>query len=109
MTQTLPRDSIVLVQTPQAFRPDILREAIRLGRAGLEATDEASLAERAGHAVRVVEGDPRNIKITMPEDLDVARGLLDDGAPERHRRRSASGRGTTSIGSSPGDRWSWAA
>lgn len=82
VAETLPRESLVLVQTPQAFRPAILREAIRLGQAGVEATDEASLAERAGHAVRVVEGDPRNIKITMPEDLDVARGLLEEAAPE---------------------------
>ncbi|MBE3132740.1 MAG: 2-C-methyl-D-erythritol 2,4-cyclodiphosphate synthase, partial [Acidobacteria bacterium] len=76
VTRTLPRESIVFVQTPQAFRPDILREAIRLGRAGVDVTDEASLAERAGHAVRVIEGDPRNIKITTPEDLEVARGLV---------------------------------
>jgi 2-C-methyl-D-erythritol 4-phosphate cytidylyltransferase / 2-C-methyl-D-erythritol 2,4-cyclodiphosphate synthase len=76
VTRTLSRESIALVQTPQAFRLEILREAIRLGRAGLEVTDEASLAERAGHAVRVVEGDPRNIKITTPEDMVVARGLV---------------------------------
>jgi len=80
VTETLPRESLVLVQTPQAFRPALLREAIQLGQAGLEATDEASLAERAGHGVRVVEGDPRNIKITTPEDLDVARGLLGEAA-----------------------------
>lgn len=73
--RTLPRDVIVLVQTPQAFRTEILRDAIALGRAGVEATDEASLAERAGHVVRVVEGDPRNVKITTPEELDLARRM----------------------------------
>ena len=91
VTRTLPRESIVFVQTPQAFRPDILREAIRLGRAGVDVTDEASLAERAGHAVRVIEGDPRNIKITTPEDLEVARGLV----AESETRDAA---GSTRIG-----------
>jgi 2-C-methyl-D-erythritol 4-phosphate cytidylyltransferase / 2-C-methyl-D-erythritol 2,4-cyclodiphosphate synthase len=73
--ETLPRESIYLAQTPQAFRREILREALALGEAGGDATDEASLAERAGHAVRVVEGEPGNIKITMPEDLAVAEAI----------------------------------
>jgi 2-C-methyl-D-erythritol 4-phosphate cytidylyltransferase/2-C-methyl-D-erythritol 2,4-cyclodiphosphate synthase len=73
--RTLPREGLVLVQTPQAFRAAILRDAIALGRSGVDATDEASLAEQAGHSVRLVEGDPRNIKITTPEDLELARGF----------------------------------
>ena len=73
--ETLPRESLYLAQTPQAFRREILREALALGEAGGDATDEASLAERAGHAVRVVEGEPGNIKITMPEDLAVAEAI----------------------------------
>lgn len=84
--RTLPRDAIVLVQTPQAFRTGILREAIALGRGGVEATDEATLAERAGHVVRVVEGDPRNVKITTPEELEAARRMAavdEEGAPAR--------------------------
>ena len=70
---TLPRETIYLAQTPQAFRREVLREAVALGRSGLEATDEAMLAERAGHAVHVVDGDPANVKITTADDLEVAR------------------------------------
>jgi 2-C-methyl-D-erythritol 4-phosphate cytidylyltransferase/2-C-methyl-D-erythritol 2,4-cyclodiphosphate synthase len=74
--RTLPRGALVLVQTPQAFRTAVLAEGIALGRRGVEATDEASLVEQAGHEVRLVDGDPRNIKITMPEDLALARGVM---------------------------------
>ena len=66
---TLPRERIYLAQTPQAFRVPVLRDALRLSG---EATDEAMLAERAGHIVRVVDGDPRNLKITTPDDLTLA-------------------------------------
>ena len=74
--RTLARQSIALAQTPQAFRREVLAEAIRLGRRGVEATDEAVLVERAGHRVALVEGDPRNIKITSECDLSIARRLL---------------------------------
>ena len=60
---TLPRDTIYLAQTPQVFRREVLEEALALGET-MEATDEAMLVERAGHAVRVVDGDVRNVKIT---------------------------------------------
>ncbi len=70
---TLPRERIYLAQTPQAFRVDVLRDALRLGG---DATDEAALAERAGHRVAVVDGDVRNMKITTPDDLAVAERLL---------------------------------
>ena len=69
ITATLPRDDIYLAQTPQAFRASVLRDALRLGA---DATDEAMLAEQAGYVVRVVEGDPRNLKITTPDDLTMA-------------------------------------
>ena len=73
VAETLPRDTIILAQTPQAFRRDVLTDALARGeRDGIEVTDEASLAERAGHAVHVVEGDPLNIKITTAEDLALA-------------------------------------
>ena len=75
---TLPRETIYLAQTPQAFRASVLRDAIAVGRQGAEATDEAALAERAGHPVRLVEGEPRNIKITTEADLAFARGLVAD-------------------------------
>jgi 2-C-methyl-D-erythritol 4-phosphate cytidylyltransferase/2-C-methyl-D-erythritol 2,4-cyclodiphosphate synthase len=70
---TIPRESVVLAQTPQAFRRDVLRDAVALGRSGVEATDEAGLAERAGHVVHVIEGERANVKITTAGDLDTAR------------------------------------
>ena len=78
---TLPRQEIFLAQTPQAFRAGVLREALALGAAGGDATDEAMLAERAGHRVRLVSGDPRNIKITTPDDLAMAESFLGAGVP----------------------------
>jgi 2-C-methyl-D-erythritol 4-phosphate cytidylyltransferase / 2-C-methyl-D-erythritol 2,4-cyclodiphosphate synthase len=76
VTSTLPREEIWLAQTPQGFRRDVLDQAIALGESGVESTDEAMLAERAGHAVRVVPGDERNIKITTADDLSAARERL---------------------------------
>jgi 2-C-methyl-D-erythritol 4-phosphate cytidylyltransferase/2-C-methyl-D-erythritol 2,4-cyclodiphosphate synthase len=70
---TLPRDEIYLAQTPQAFRASVLRDALRLSA---DATDEAMLAEQAGYVVRVVEGDPRNLKITTPDDLTMAEHFI---------------------------------
>jgi 2-C-methyl-D-erythritol 4-phosphate cytidylyltransferase/2-C-methyl-D-erythritol 2,4-cyclodiphosphate synthase len=79
VTGTLARESIYLAQTPQAFRRDVLRDAVALGRSGVSATDEAALAERAGHTVHVIDGDPANVKITTPGDLDAAREKLQAG------------------------------
>jgi len=73
VVETLPREAIVLAQTPQAFRRRVLADAIAAGRPDVDATDEATLAERAGHPVYVVGGDPQNVKITTQEDLDAAR------------------------------------
>jgi 2-C-methyl-D-erythritol 4-phosphate cytidylyltransferase/2-C-methyl-D-erythritol 2,4-cyclodiphosphate synthase len=72
VTETLPREAIFLAQTPQAFRRDVLREAVALGRAGVDGTDEAALAERAGHVVHIVEGCADNVKITTREDFEAA-------------------------------------
>ena len=69
---TIPRDSVFLAQTPQAFRRDILARALDEGK-HVDATDEAMLVERLGVPVHVVEGDARNVKITTPEDLAAAR------------------------------------
>ena len=69
---TIPRDSIFLAQTPQAFQRDILSRALDEG-AAVDATDEAMLVERLGLPVHVVEGDPTNVKITTREDLAAAR------------------------------------
>lgn len=68
---TIPRDTVFLAQTPQAFRRDVLARALEAGKS-VDATDEAMLVERLGLPVHVVEGDPRNIKITTPEDLATA-------------------------------------
>jgi 2-C-methyl-D-erythritol 4-phosphate cytidylyltransferase/2-C-methyl-D-erythritol 2,4-cyclodiphosphate synthase len=83
---TLPREDIYLAQTPQAFRANVLRDAldhaaalVKAGQAD-DATDEAMMAERAGHHVRLVEGERRNLKITTPEDLAMAEYLLGGNA-----------------------------
>ena len=81
IAETLPRESIYLAQTPQAFRRDVLRDAVALGRAGAGGTDEAALAEQAGHTVHVVEGDAANVKITTTADFDAAREKTESGLP----------------------------
>jgi 2-C-methyl-D-erythritol 4-phosphate cytidylyltransferase/2-C-methyl-D-erythritol 2,4-cyclodiphosphate synthase len=73
ITETLPREEIFLAQTPQAFRRQVLHAAIVAARSEATATDESTLAERAGHRVHVVAGDPSNVKITTPADLASAR------------------------------------
>jgi 2-C-methyl-D-erythritol 4-phosphate cytidylyltransferase len=74
---TLPRERIVLAQTPQAFRYPILRDAFMSARReGLVGTDESSLVERLGATVTVLMGSDRNIKITKPSDLALARLYL---------------------------------
>jgi 2-C-methyl-D-erythritol 4-phosphate cytidylyltransferase len=71
---TIPRERIVLAQTPQAFRYTILRQAFDRALAeGYYGTDESSLVEHEGHEVKVLMGSDRNIKITKPSDLPVAR------------------------------------
>ncbi len=74
---TIPRERIVLAQTPQVFRYALLREAFEQAAAeGFQGTDEASLVEHLGKEVSVVMGDDRNIKITKPSDLELARLFL---------------------------------
>jgi 2-C-methyl-D-erythritol 4-phosphate cytidylyltransferase/2-C-methyl-D-erythritol 2,4-cyclodiphosphate synthase len=73
VSETLPRGTIYLAQTPQAFRRDVLRDALALSG---DATDEAALAERAGHQVRIVDGEATNIKVTTPEDLAIAEAIV---------------------------------
>ena len=81
---TLDRRTIYLAQTPQAFRRAVLQDALAITS---DATDEASLAEQAGHPVRIVEGEASNIKITTPEDLVMAEAISRGVAtPERTGR-----------------------
>lgn len=72
---TVPRENLVAIQTPQVFKASVLRRAY--AQADLSgATDDAGLVERLGQAVIVVDGDPRNIKVTTPGDLAMVRALL---------------------------------
>jgi 2-C-methyl-D-erythritol 4-phosphate cytidylyltransferase len=74
VTATLDRTALVAVQTPQGFRADVLRRAHEQGMTN--ATDDAVLVEALGGRVRVVPGDPDNLKITTTDDLRDAQHRL---------------------------------
>ena len=75
--RTRDRSELMLAQTPQGFRAGILRDACRKAQEeGRQGTDDASLVEGAGYPVIPVPGEEANIKITIPEDLRMAEGLL---------------------------------
>ncbi len=74
VTQTLGRDTLWIVQTPQVFRSDILSEAHAM--VNDDVTDDASMVERVGGKVRLFMGSYENIKVTTPEDLPVAEALF---------------------------------
>jgi 2-C-methyl-D-erythritol 4-phosphate cytidylyltransferase len=77
VVETLHREDLGAAQTPQGFRLALLVEAYEAAfRDGLTVTDEAMAVERLGAPVRAVAGSPRNRKITTPEDLAWAEGLL---------------------------------
>jgi 2-C-methyl-D-erythritol 4-phosphate cytidylyltransferase/2-C-methyl-D-erythritol 2,4-cyclodiphosphate synthase len=97
VAETLARDTIYLAQTPQAFRRDVLASALAVTA---DATDEAALAEHAGHAVRIVDGEAANIKITTADDLPIAASIaaaIDRDVKERDpfRRAIRTGRAGT--------------
>ena len=76
---TLDRASLIATQTPQAFAADLLRRAHRNAVVhGLRGADDATLVEALGEPVAVVAGDPRNFKITFPQDLVLLRSLLEE-------------------------------
>ena len=80
ITATIPRERVVMAQTPQGFRYNILKKAFEDAAAdGFLGTDEASLIERAGQKVAVVMGSARNIKITTPADMELAEFYLKGG------------------------------
>jgi 2-C-methyl-D-erythritol 4-phosphate cytidylyltransferase/2-C-methyl-D-erythritol 2,4-cyclodiphosphate synthase len=91
VARTLPRDTIYLAQTPQAFRRDVLAAALATG-AG-DATDEALLAERAGYVVRVVDGEASNIKITTADDLVIAEAIAHRQGGSKPARTGRAGTG----------------
>jgi 2-C-methyl-D-erythritol 4-phosphate cytidylyltransferase len=77
ITATIPREHVVMAQTPQGFRYHVLKKAFDEATAdGFLGTDEASLVERSGHEVAVVMGSARNIKITTPGDMELAEFYL---------------------------------
>ena len=77
VVSTPPRKSLWVVQTPQGFRKEVLLKANEQAeQEGFLGTDDASLVERLGAPVKVVEGDYRNIKITTPEDMVTAEAFL---------------------------------
>ena len=77
IARTLDRAELGAAQTPQCFRADVLRQVLKRATAeGISGTDEAGLAVRFGFTVKAVPGDPRNLKITVPEDLAIAEAYL---------------------------------
>jgi 2-C-methyl-D-erythritol 4-phosphate cytidylyltransferase len=80
VTETVDRNGLWLVQTPQVFRTDLLHRAHQQAlRDGCSGTDDAALVERMGHRVKVIAGSKINVKITTASDLKIAEALL--GAP----------------------------
>jgi 2-C-methyl-D-erythritol 4-phosphate cytidylyltransferase len=78
ITGTIPRERVVLAQTPQVFAAKLLKEAFaRAAADGVNASDEAGLVERLGNDVHVVLGSERNIKITKPADMELAKFYLE--------------------------------
>jgi 2-C-methyl-D-erythritol 4-phosphate cytidylyltransferase len=78
---TVPREKVVMAQTPQGFRYGVLKKAFDEAEAdGFLGTDEASLVERSGHRVMVVMGSVRNVKITTPADLELAEFYMQQSA-----------------------------
>ena len=76
VAETVDREGVVAVQTPQAFEAAALRRA---HGEGVDATDDAGLLERLGASVCTVTGDPRNVKVTRKEDLELAAALVAAG------------------------------
>ncbi len=86
--ETLVRESLWVVQTPQAFGYEILKKAYETARRNrYYGTDDSSLIERFGYEIKIVEGYPENIKITTPSDLVIAEALLKKGPASRFSRR----------------------
>jgi 2-C-methyl-D-erythritol 4-phosphate cytidylyltransferase len=92
ITSTIPREFVVLAQTPQGFRFELLQRAFAESTAdGFVGTDEASVVERAGFPVAVVHGSQVNLKITQAGDLELAEFYL------RQRLRSAADSSITAV------------
>lgn len=78
--ETPDRKNLYAIQTPQVFDIALLRAALKKAKDdGAEITDDCSAVERMGMSVKIVEGDERNLKVTTPIDLKVAKLFLEDG------------------------------
>lgn len=75
ISYSVPREQFYLIQTPQIFKLDVLKEAYKQEFRN-EFTDDASVVERLGHSICLVQGEYSNIKITYPEDIVIAETLL---------------------------------
>ena len=83
LTEVFDREHVVRVQTPQVFLTEIVKAALTDAvTRGLTFTDDATAVERLGMTVRAVEGEEENLKLTTPQDLVIAQGILE-------RRRGA--------------------
>jgi 2-C-methyl-D-erythritol 4-phosphate cytidylyltransferase len=86
ITHTIARNTLRMAQTPQAFQLPIIRKAYREANLkGWQATDDASLVERMGEKVHIIPGNQQNLKITTPQDLELARIYLSRRFPVEHR------------------------
>lgn len=75
--RTVPRSNLYAIQTPQCFRTERIAQAHELShRSGIDATDDSILIESLGGTIRLVEGDPFNIKITLRQDMEIAEAIL---------------------------------
>lgn len=103
-TETVSREGLWRIQTPQGFRRGLLLEAHRQAESrGIRATDDASLIEAVGGQVRIVPGDERNLKVTTPDDIPLIAAMLPtllraspkpapmDGTPPRMEIRTGLG------------------
>jgi 2-C-methyl-D-erythritol 4-phosphate cytidylyltransferase len=73
---TISRDGLWLAQTPQMFHYRLLRDALAAATDAVAITDDASAVEAMGHAPMLVEGHPRNLKVTLPRDIEIAEMYL---------------------------------
>ncbi len=94
--RTERREILWRAQTPQAFRAEVFRDALRrAAETGFDGTDDASFVEEAGGRVRIVPGDLRNVKVTDPTDLLLAEALWRDATGGRRAGRPRSGGGAS--------------
>lgn len=76
--RTIERSGLCRAQTPQGFSFSLLKKALdKAAQDSYHGTDEASLVERSGKSVQAVQGDPKNIKITLPQDISIAEALIE--------------------------------